>query len=359
MTKAQARSKARALAKRSKWIVVAATIGKDLQSRWAGRTGPAPSTDGSTHRSLALGESLAYIDSVLADYIDYGELAGEKLSGKRILELGPGDNHGVALGFVAYGAERVVSVDRFASIRDNPQQRRIYQALLDRLDSDTRTTVSRAIELGDEIRFDEQRLRPIEGLAIEDASQILEPGGFDLIVSRAVLEHLEDSDAAFAAMDRLLAPGGTMLHKVDFRDHGMFTGGGLHPLTFLTIPERPYGWMTHHSGRPNRRLADWYRSKLRQLGYETRLLVTHIVGVAEEIVPHTDGYRLDRKRDRRTLELIAAIRPALRAKFKRLSDEDLATSGVFLIAHKPHGTEQPSEPVVTSIPTVPRRAGPT
>ena len=332
---ASAQRRAKAAAKRSKWLVVLATIAEDLRSRWAGRRGPAPSTSGSTHRALSLEESLSYVDAVLADYLQYGQLSSATLTGKQVLELGPGDNYGVALRFLASGAERVVSVDRFASIRDQSQQREIYAALIDGLEPDARATLGDSIEFGDTIGFDQRRLKAIEGLAIEDADAALEAGSFDLIVSRAVLEHLQHPDSAFAAMDHLLKPGGSMLHRVDFRDHGMFTGGGLHPLTFLTIRERVYRWMTQHSGRPNRRLIDWYRSKLGELGYDTRLLVTRVVGVDEQVLPHPERYRLDAERNLRTIELIAAIRPRLRPEFQRLSDEDLAVAGIFVVARKP------------------------
>jgi hypothetical protein len=145
-----------------------------------------------------------------------------------------------------------------------------------------------------------------------------------------VLEHLYDLDAAFSAMDSLLRPGGLMLHKVDFRDHGMFTDGGMHPLTFLTVPERLYRAMSRHSGRPNRRLADWYRAKLDELGYEWRVLVTLPVG-GDELVPYRESF----ERGPRSLELVDEIRPRLQSRFRELSDVDLATAGIFLVARKP------------------------
>ncbi len=63
------------------------------------------------------------------------------------------------------------------------------------------------------------------------------PGGsFDVILSRAVLEHVYDLGSAWRSMDTLLAADGIMLHKVDFQNHGMY--GSLHPLRFLGVPDR-------------------------------------------------------------------------------------------------------------------------
>src|SRR5262249_57236301 len=123
------------------------------------------------------------------------------------------------------------------------------------------------------------RLEYIYGLGIEEADQILAPESFHLIVSRAVIHNVYDLDRGFAAMDRLLAPGGYMLHKIDFSDETMFSSRGMHPLTFLTIPESIYSLMARDSGKPNRRLINEYREQMRKRGYEGRILISAVVGV--------------------------------------------------------------------------------
>ena len=73
----------------------------------------------------------------------------------------------------------------------------------------------------------------------------------DVIISRAVLEHVFDLDTAFGAMHRLLKPGGRMAHKVDLRDHGLFTDGGQNALEFLTVSDRlTPGWARNRRGYP-------------------------------------------------------------------------------------------------------------
>ena len=44
--------------------------------------------------------------------------------------------------------------------------------------------------------------------------------------------------------------------------HGMFSSSGMHPLTFLTIPDSVYRLMTIDSGKPNRKLINYYRQKM-------------------------------------------------------------------------------------------------
>lgn len=60
----------------------------------------------------------------------------------------------------------------------------------------------------------------------------LEPGTFDAVVSFEVLEHLQDPPAAFAAMARLLRPGGVMYHDYN----PFFSAIGGHSLCTLDVP---------------------------------------------------------------------------------------------------------------------------
>lgn len=321
--------------KRSKWLTVAVRIVRDRRAGMRMRREVVEKTMGSTHRGFDVEQSVAYVDAVFADYLTYAGLSEADLKGARVMELGPGDNLGVALRFLAAGAERVQGVDRFATWRDPAQQKEIYAALLERMDPVGRARAAAAVRLGSEPGFDPDRLQLTEGLPIEEAADRFEPGSFDLIVSRAVIEHVYDTDATFEAIDRLLRPGGASIHKIDLEDHGLFTVGGLHPLTFLTVPDRIYRWMGENSGLPNRRLADYYRAKMDALGYDWRLFSTHLIGEEGELVPHPEEIEPGRLAAQR--RLVAEIRPKLRPRFRRLRDEDLAVSGVFLVSRKPMG----------------------
>lgn len=56
-------------------------------------------------------------------------------------------------------------------------------------------------------------LAPWQGNPLAQAST-------DLILSQAVLEHIDDLDAAWSSMTAMLRSGGLMSHQIDFRSHG-------------------------------------------------------------------------------------------------------------------------------------------
>ncbi|MFZ1059046.1 MAG: methyltransferase domain-containing protein [Candidatus Rokuibacteriota bacterium] len=318
---------------RSEKVIIALHIVDEWKARRRLRVGDVAETSGSTHSDMDLSASLDYIERVFRDYLDYGGFSKRDLQGVRILEIGPGDNFGVALKFIAAGAGKVVCLDRFYSKRDPAQQRSIYQAMRASLPDPERERFDQAITFTrDGAEVAPERIRYLYGFGIEEAARFLSDGCFDLMISRAVLEHFYDSDKALEVMDRLLAPGGRHLHKVDFTDHKMFSGNGLHPLTFLTIRDEVYRLMSRDTGGPNRRLIDFYRSKLRGLGYEFSLLKTHVFGAQADIVPHEENLSRGTDYTEETLALLRQVRPRLLPRYRNLSDE---VSGVFIVARKP------------------------
>lgn len=323
-------------AKRWRSSVIAGRIAVERSRDLRRALGRREGVMGATHRDLDLDESLSYVDRVFEDYLRYGPFDLADLEGKRVLELGSGDNFGVALRLTAAGAE-VAAVDRFLPVRDREQQLLIYRGLLPRLEPGQRArleTFERGLANGNAI---EEQL-PVdvhEGVPIEEAPARLGAESFDAIVSRAVLEHVYDLDTAFASMDRLLKPGGWMIHEVDLRDHGLFSEGGQHELTFLTIPDRIYRWMGEESaGLPNRRLEGWYRDALDRLGYSQTHLVSHLVGVTDELEPHVEEPAAEILAP--VLQEVEEIRPRLLPRYRSLPARELAVAGFSLVAQKPN-----------------------
>lgn len=322
------------VAGQSKTLVILHRIVDNWRRRRAFQSGQTTNAYGSTHEFWSLEKSVDYINLVYREYLEYSGLTPEAFRGRRILEVGPGDNFGVALKFLADGAATVVSLDKFYSERNEEQQARIYRELRQQLTPEGAAVFDECITLEKGVELNKDRVEYIYGHGIEEADRILESESFHFIVSRAVLHNVYDIDQGFAAMDRLLAPGGYMAHKIDFSDENMFSSRGMHPLTFLTIPESIYRLMAKDSGKPNRRLVNDYREQMRKRGYDAKLFVSSIVG-SGALTPYKEKIERGVDYGNKTVSLIGEIRPKLAVPYRNLAEEELAAAGIFLVARKP------------------------
>lgn len=235
-----------------------------------------------------------------------------------IVEYGPGDVPGVALAFTAAGARRVICVDRFALIRPSG----FNQTVLDRLgeqvgDEEARARYERA----------RQNLRTLgAGQQAErdaDVAYRVDRNGYsgldaeaDLIISRAVLEHVNDLEGTFRDMHRALRPGGIAMHKVDLRSHGLHRET---PLDFLTWPRWAWWCMHSNKGTPNRWRLDRYRDLADAYGFELLLLEP-----VESFSPAD----------------VEAVRHALADVASAASGEDLTVATFWLVVRKPSSDQQ-------------------
>lgn len=323
-------------ARASKSAVVAYKIFDGWRRRCRHTRGDIEDTSGATHLGKPLEASVARIFAQFEDYVSYGDLAPEWFEGRRVLEVGHGDNVGVALLFLAAGADSAVCLDRFYCPRDEEQQRQIYLGVRARLKSDDeRRRFDEAIDLSEGVKPNPARLRELCGASVEDSDELLKGEPFDLAVSNAAIQEIYDPAPTFEALDRVLKPGGLSIHKIDLTDYGVFSGAGMNPLTFLTISEPVYRLMAAGGG-VNRKTVGYYRELMRRLGYDATLYVTDVVGRARR-----GDLRARRERPLagvdytdETLALVREIRPRLIERYRNLTDEDLLVAGTFMVARK-------------------------
>ncbi|MES1981080.1 MAG: methyltransferase domain-containing protein [Pseudomonadota bacterium] len=254
-----------------------------------------------------------YFQSCFRDYFEILGIAEDEvenyLSGKQLLEYGPGDVPGVALLMVAYGAERVTCVDRFALLTMTQKNADILLELMGRLDEVPRKRAAQCFR---------QPGQPFSGFNPERIQYLIQANGLselhgevDLIFSRAVLEHVNDLHATFDDMAQALRPEGTVIHQVDLKSHGLHRQN---PLDFLTWSTVLWSWMHSHKGVPNRWRVDRYRDIMQRSGFETLLMQpTALVDKC----------------------IIDEVRPHLASPFKLLSDADLSWIGFWVVGRKP------------------------
>lgn len=310
---------------RNRSLYIARLIASSCYQRARFALGRIDSDSGSNTTVQDIEAAAAYIERTFDDYARYGGWSPGELAGKSFLEAGPGDNLGTGLLFLAHGAARYATIDKFYS-RHDPERARAIHARLERKFSAS---------------FDPSRIESVYGHGAQEADKVFPAESFDGVLSRAVLHEIYEAEAALVALDRVLKPGGWMLHKIDLRDDGLFSGHGFHPLEFLTISGPVYWLMSYNTDKTCRRPLPVYRDIMRRLGYDARFLITGII--------ETAGYRatenpagqgkealtagVDYGREHSTL--VEAIRPRLSGEFRHLSDSDLLTASVFLVARKP------------------------
>jgi SAM-dependent methyltransferase len=319
-----------------RWALIARHILDSQRMYVRGFFGWLETEHGATHEGWTTEQSLAYIKRVFAEYLAYGGLSQDWIAGKRILEIGPGDSLGVALQFLAAGAEQVVCVDRFRPNSDPAQQCRVYQALYETLSTAERPRVAEAVHFSTTVEFNPDKLQAYYGTDLDDSDTGFSAVPFDLVISRAVVTEFANPNRTFHTLDRLLRTGGRFIHKVaPLNDYGIFRKFGYHPLEFLTVPESLYLLMIRGSGKPNRRLLSYYRSIFLRLGYDLQVAVVALLGSSEPLLPGTRQVSSEMPGYGSARALLDAIRPRLQPQFQCAPEEDLIVADAFLAGTKP------------------------
>lgn len=250
------------------------------------------------------------IERYFADYLANAALRPEDLPGLNVLELGSGDSYGVALKFIQHGARRVVCTDRFESARSVAGETRVYRQMFEAVQSEAeRVRLASALRFADEgFVLDKSRIQTVIAPA-EQLPQYLDGEQFDLIVSRATLEHVFDLEGVFRSIADLLRPGGRTVHKVDLENHGLFAANG--PVYFLRFPAWLWRLASSHRGLPNRQRKSDFLKLIAKFG----LTLDQMVDVV-----------------RLSPEQVRAARVYLPES--QISDEDVAVQQIFFTARK-------------------------
>ena len=71
------------------------------------------------------------------------------------------------------------------------------------------------------ITHDESDQVPIKYIVPWDDDSVILNDSVDMIISQAVLEHVNDLKGSYIAMHKWLSPNGFMSHEIDFKSHGI------------------------------------------------------------------------------------------------------------------------------------------
>lgn len=137
-------------------------------------------------------------------------------------------------------------------------------------------------------------------------SQVVVPESVDVIISQAVMEHVDDLQNVYRAMNGWLRPGGFVSHQIDFKSHGTAKYWNGH----WTYSD--FTWSVIRGRRPYLLNREPFSTHVRLLGEEG----FHIV--------HTKKVRIE--------SLIS--QNDLAHRFVTLSDDDFSTSSALVQAVK-------------------------
>jgi len=233
------------------------------------------------------------------------EIIESYLHDKTILEYGPGDILGVALLMYAHGAKQIHCVDRFPLEKASDENIEVYRRIINTLSGKQRKRAESVfLKNGD----------PGSGFNTEKISYMVTENGFsgkintyDMIISRAVLEHVNDLNVTFKDIKTSLKKDGISIHQVDLKSHNLDRHK---PLDFLTWPNLMYKLMYSHKGFPNR----WQIDKYKSLYKDHNLKCPKFEPTQKLNTNETNE-----------------IRPKLSPYFRHLSDEELSWLGFWMV----------------------------
>jgi SAM-dependent methyltransferase len=166
-------------------------------------------------------------------------------TGRRVLEIGPGSDLGTGAVLLGRGAASYTAVDRFDLASSAPPEfyRRFGNVLPGAL------------------VFVSDRFPHLPRVT----------GPFDLVVSNATLEHVDDVPALFVRLRELLVVGGRMVHHVDAKTH-MRWFERVDPLNIYRYSDSVYRTLLDFPGAPNRLLAGDYLDAATSAGFRAEIV---------------------------------------------------------------------------------------
>lgn len=262
-----------------------------------------------THPATAQ-ETANYFNACFLDYLESEHLNGvDNIVDKTILEYGPGDILGIALLFYAWGAKKIYCVDRFPLITLSPFNIAVTEEIINALPQQQK---NRACECFNEYG------NPASGFNEKHITYLVNKKGLsqltdsiNIVLSRAVLEHVNDITATIDDMYKALKKGGVTLNKVDLKSHGLHRGN---ILEFLNWPKLLWDLMYSEKGTPNRWRLDEYKRILNQSPLQLDFIKC-VENCSQAVIDEA--------------------RPFLCPQFKNLTDEDLSCLSFWFKASKP------------------------
>lgn len=212
----------------------------------------------STPKPFAIDETDRCIDYAVGlgeKYIRFLRLRGIDITGRRILELGPGSDLGVGLHLIRQGAGGYVGFDRNNLAGRVPDS--FYARMAGRGLADPEALRDGRVAYAVDGNFDVGTVT----------------GRFDIVVSNAAFEHFDDVERTVRQLRHVMRPGGVAVISVDLQTHSRWIRER-DPNNIYRYPEALYRLFSF-PGQPNR-LRPWaYRAFFERHGWQDVALTPH------------------------------------------------------------------------------------
>ena len=260
-------------------------------------------------RTRSVPENIQHIKKIFDALVNKSGLGSSFFEGKTLIEIGPGDTLGVALMFIANGAQKVICIDSFKCVQETEKHVEIYEGIVNGFEGDEWERCQDTIGWSSgSVKINPEKIQYLPNIPFERADMIAEKS-VDVIYSYDVLEHTINVRECFRQMKRLLKKGGYCIHEVDLAGHGEFDAP-FHPLDFLRFSPRLWHLMNSNRGAPNRVRFGEYMNILSEMNLE-------VVKLAKDQIPE---------------EEVEKVRPFLSGEFKKLPTEELSVVGFWCVA---------------------------
>lgn len=239
-------------------------------------------------------------------------LPGESgyLRNKTVLEVGPGQDLGIPLILMGFGAS-IILVDRYLCQWD-PDFHPLYYRNLRQEIADIFPSVE-TDPLDQVVKKDSHAIPNLAAMKVgmENIHEVPD-SSVDVTYSNATFEHLTDPARAIQELARVTRPGGLGFHQIDFRDHRNFE----RPLEYLTISPQ-------NSELQLKRMAWTFGNGVRSTEFEAMFRAAGF-----RIVQFDPNLLADE-------EYLAALQPRLQPKYKTMPPEALRVLGGRFFTLKP------------------------
>ena len=280
--------------------------------------------------------SASYCYSVYLRHLVSADHHGLTTNPRKVIELGPGDSIGIGLMAILTGAEQYYAIDqvRHASRATNllifdelvklltaetpiPSGGNFSEILPELKDYSFPSKILNKERLTKTLTTDRlSRLRmtlesdlitgPICYLTQMGRMNEIPINSIDLIISQAVMEHVDNLEETYVECFRCLKPGGFMSHQIDLRCHGTALEWNGH------WKYSDFIWGLMRGGRPwfiNRSPCSVHTTLINQIGFKIHAEIKRFANSG-------------------------ISRRQLSDRFKKISENDLTTDSVLLLASK-------------------------